>query len=72
MLYGILSGGYECPLMAISGHAEGSGRESALPPKADIEIVAALRLLVTLSGHCAAGPIVRAEASKLPDSGYQW
>ncbi len=24
-----------CPLMAISGHAEGSGRESALPPKAD-------------------------------------
>ncbi len=26
----------ECPLVAISGHAEGSARESALPPKADI------------------------------------
>ena len=26
----------ECPLMAISRHAEGSARESALPPKADI------------------------------------
>ena len=26
------------PLLAISGHAEGFGRESALPPKADIRI----------------------------------
>ncbi len=29
-------GADECPLMAISRHAEGHARESALPPKADI------------------------------------
>ncbi len=28
--------GAECPLLAISGHAERCARESALPPKADI------------------------------------
>ncbi len=28
----------ECPLVAISGHAERCARESALPPKADIQI----------------------------------
>ncbi len=28
---------------------------SAMPPKADIKMGAALRLLMTLSGHCAGG-----------------
>ena len=27
----------QCPLLAISGHSEGSSRTSALPPKADIQ-----------------------------------
>ena len=48
----VSSGGMlECPLMAISGHSEGSPRTSALPPKADIGEGIAECPLLTQSGH---------------------
>ncbi len=47
-------GADECPLLAISGHAEGCDRESALPPKADVNGYDAGCPLLTHSGHGAA------------------
>jgi hypothetical protein len=40
----------ECPLLAISGRFEGSARESALHPKADIQ--AAIPRQPLSNGHC--------------------
>ncbi len=36
MFWRLLGAYVECPLMAISGHTERCARESALPPKADV------------------------------------
>ncbi len=49
---GLLTLVAECPLMAISGHIGWMRFTSALPLKADIEIGAALRPLVTHLRHC--------------------
>ncbi len=48
----------QCPLLAISGHTEGSSRTSALPPKADIQIM--------IPGQAPA------DVRLTPESGRKW
>ncbi len=52
------SEGMRCPLLAISRHPEGSSRTSALPPKADIQIM--------IPGQAPA------DVRLAPNSGHKW